>query len=72
MKKPFTVLALYEDNLQRYADSVEAENAEEAEQLVTAAAPEPILVAGVIRGNHDCADVGRGCSADPCICGVCP
>lgn len=70
--RKYTVLALYEESYQRFGDSVEADSPEEAEAIVVENAPAPILVAGVIEGEHACVDVDRGCSADPCMCGVCP
>lgn len=54
--KRYTVFALYADNLQRYATSVEAESPEEAERIVRNDAEGELLVAGVIEGSHPCLD----------------
>ena len=55
--KQYTVLAVYTDNYQRYAENVEAENPVHAEVLVRQeVAPLELAVAGVIEGNHECAD----------------
>lgn len=70
--KTYTVIALYEDSFQRYADSVDADSPADAERIAQENAPEPILVAGVVEGEHMCVDTDRGCSADPCMCGVYP
>lgn len=57
----WTVVALYEDNHQRYATSVEADTPEDAEALAQAEANEvndgdtPLLIAGIIAGEHDVA-----------------
>lgn len=51
--KTYTVIALYEDNNQRFATSVEANTPEEAEEAAKGEADAPIIVAGVIEGDHE-------------------
>ena len=52
----YTVLAVYAETHQRYGDSVEAATPQEAERIARENADEPLIIAGVIRGFHDCAD----------------
>lgn len=47
----YTVIAVYEDNLQRYADSVDADSPEEAERIIIESADAPLIVAGVVAGD---------------------
>jgi hypothetical protein len=46
--RDYIVIAVYEDNLQRYATTVKASSAEEAEIRAQAEAESPLIVAGVI------------------------
>lgn len=48
--KTFTVVGIYSDNNQRWAQSFAAEDAEDAERQVKELEPE-ILIAGVIAGK---------------------
>ena len=57
-EKWFTVVAIYEDNLQRYATSVEAVDPDEAEELARGSVSSPIIVAGVLAGRHATVDTG--------------
>jgi len=56
MSKVYTVIAVYEDNLQRFATSVVAKSPQEAEALARQDAESDLLVAGVIEGHHECVD----------------
>ena len=47
----YTVFAIYEDNHQRFATTVEAESPEAAEEQAQACAPAPLVVAGVVEGR---------------------
>lgn len=53
----FTVIALYEENLQRYCTSVEAESVEEAIADVKEETP-GLLIAGVCKGKVSMVDSG--------------
>lgn len=46
----YTVLAIYADNEQRFAESVEAETPEDAEEMICAQYP-GLIVAGVVAGE---------------------
>lgn len=54
--KQYTVAAIYKDNRQRFATSVEAKDPEQAEELAREEADGPILVAGVFEGQHPAVD----------------
>jgi hypothetical protein len=58
----YTVVAVYAETMQRYAESVEAEGPAEAERIVRENAPDDIIVAGVIEGVHDCVDLDTNTS----------
>lgn len=58
----YTVIALYEDNLQPYATTVDAETPERAAEIAQVNAEEdngyeeysePLIIAGIIEGRHD-------------------
>lgn len=55
LKKTYTVIGIYADNHQRYADSFKAVDAEDAEQQATALAQKEegceLLIAGVVEGD---------------------
>jgi hypothetical protein len=55
--KDYTVLAVYADQPQRYAETVQAPDPRAAEHLVRDRAPAPLLVAAVIEGTPTLADV---------------
>lgn len=46
----YTVFGIYEDNFQPWAEYIVASSGEEARDRV----PEGIVVAGVVRGAHEC------------------
>jgi len=49
--KTYTVVGIYEDNRQRYAEFVEAESPEDAEEQVHQCIEVPIAIAAVIEGK---------------------
>lgn len=54
----YTVIGVYADNgYQRFADTTEAYNAEQAEDDVVARAEGDLIVAAVVAGAVHCADV---------------
>ncbi len=57
--KKFTVIGIYADSEQRFATSVEAKDADQAEQMVLdeveAEASERLIIAGTLEGDHQMA-----------------
>ena len=46
----YTVIGIYEDNHQRYADTVEADSPEEAERIVENSDGPRVMIAGTVEG----------------------
>lgn len=52
----FTVFAIYASNLQRFADTVKAANAVDAEQIIRRTVREPLYIAATVEGDLTPAD----------------
>jgi site-specific DNA-cytosine methylase len=52
----FTVIGYWANSMQRFADSVAAANAEDAEKIILDR-HQGVSICGVIRGRHKCVDV---------------
>ena len=57
--KTYTICALYDNNNQRYATSVQATDPIHAEVVARAQAGKALNIAGVIEGDHDCLDITK-------------
>lgn len=51
--RTFTVIGMYMDNKQRFAEWVNARTPKEAERFALEGKPEDLLIAGVVLGKQD-------------------
>lgn len=61
----YTIVAIYEEDNQRYCTSVQAESPEEAESIASQEVSSPIIIAGVFLGEHYPVDEDPVMSGNP-------